>query len=49
MTLIARDLMHGNPRLAELGFEEEAGGHGAIAAGFRPAPVDRSLPGTATS
>ena len=35
MTLIARDLMHGNPRLAELGFEEEAGGHGAIAAGFQ--------------
>ena len=35
MTIIARDLMHGNPRLAELGFEEEAGGHGAIAAGFQ--------------
>ena len=35
MTLIARDLMHGNPRLAELGFEEEAGGHGALAAGFQ--------------
>jgi len=35
MTLIARDLMVGNPRLAELGFGEEAGGHGAIAAGFQ--------------
>ncbi len=35
MTLIGRDLMQGNPRLAELGFEEEAGGHGAIAAGFQ--------------
>ncbi|WP_270773368.1 L-fucose isomerase [Pauljensenia sp. OF14-1SRA] len=35
MTLIGRDLMNGNPRLAELGFEEEAGGHGAIAAGFQ--------------
>ncbi|GGO06740.1 L-fucose isomerase [Saccharibacillus kuerlensis] len=35
MTLIARDLMVGNPRLAELGFEEEAGGHFAIAGGFQ--------------
>ncbi|MBP1039387.1 L-fucose isomerase [Vagococcus sp. BWB3-3] len=35
MTLIARDLMIGNPRLAELGFAEEACGHGAIAAGFQ--------------
>ncbi|HHW83712.1 MAG TPA: L-fucose isomerase [Actinomycetales bacterium] len=35
MTLIARDLMDGNPRLAEMGFEEEAGGHNAIAAGFQ--------------
>lgn len=35
MTLIARDLMVGNPRLAELGFGEEALGHGAIAAGFQ--------------
>lgn len=34
MTLIARDLMVGNPRLDELGFGEEALGHGAIAAGF---------------
>ena len=35
MTLIARDLMVGNPRLAEMGFEEEALGHNAIAAGFQ--------------
>ena len=35
MTLIARDLMHGNPRLAELGFGEEALGHNAIAGGFQ--------------
>ena len=35
MTLIARDLMVGNPRLAELGFGEEALGHNAIASGFQ--------------
>lgn len=35
MTLIARDLMIGNPRLAELGYEEEALGHFAIASGFQ--------------
>jgi len=35
MTLIARDLMIGNPRLKELGFGEEAEGHNAIAAGFQ--------------
>lgn len=35
MTLIVRDLMVGNPRLAELGFGEEALGHNAIAAGFQ--------------
>ena len=35
MTLIARDLMVGNPRLAELGFGEEALGHNALAAGFQ--------------
>lgn len=35
MAIIARDLMVGNPRLAELGFEEEALGHNAIAAGFQ--------------
>ena len=35
MTLIARDLMIGNPKLAELGFGEEANGHNAIAAGFQ--------------
>ncbi|UNK16488.1 L-fucose isomerase [Paenibacillus sp. N3/727] len=35
MTLITRDLMIGNPRLAELGFGEEAQGHGAIASGFQ--------------
>lgn len=35
MTLIARDLMIGNPRLAELGFGEEALGHNAIFGGFQ--------------
>ena len=35
MTLIARDLMIGNPRLAELGFGEEALGRNAIGAGFQ--------------
>jgi L-fucose/D-arabinose isomerase len=35
MTLIARDLMIGNPRLAELGFGEEAFGHNALLAGFQ--------------
>lgn len=35
MALIARDLMVGNPRLAELGFKEEAEGHNAIAGGFQ--------------
>jgi len=35
MTIIARDLMVGNPRLAELGYGEEALGHNAIASGFQ--------------
>ena len=35
MTLIAKDLMVGNPQLAQLGFGEEALGHNAIAAGFQ--------------
>jgi L-fucose/D-arabinose isomerase len=35
MTLIARDLMIGNPRLKDLGFGEEALGHNAIAGGFQ--------------
>lgn len=35
MALIARDLMIGNPRLAAKGFEEQARGHNAIAAGFQ--------------
>ncbi len=35
MTLIARDLMIGNPRLAELGFTEEAMGRNAIVGGFQ--------------
>lgn len=35
MALIARDLMQGNPRLAELGFVEESCGHHAIAGGFQ--------------
>ena len=35
MALATRDLMIGNPRLAEMGFQEEAHGHNAIAAGFQ--------------
>ena len=35
MFLIARDLLVGNPRLAELGFGEEAMGHNAILGGFQ--------------
>jgi len=35
MALIAKDLMTGNPRLADMGFGEEALGHNAIAAGFQ--------------
>ena len=35
MALITRDLMIGNPVLAEKGFREEARGHNALAAGFQ--------------
>lgn len=35
MTIIFRDLMHGNPRLNDIGFFEEALGHNAIAGGFQ--------------
>lgn len=35
MALIARDLMVGNPRLADMGYGEEALGHNAIASGFQ--------------
>ena len=35
MTLISRDLMVGNPKLAEMGFGEEARGRNAIAGGFQ--------------
>ena len=35
MALIARDLMQGNPKLADMGFWEEAPGKNAIAAGFQ--------------
>jgi L-fucose isomerase len=35
MALIGRDLMVGNPRLADLGFGEEALGHNAILSGFQ--------------
>ena len=35
MVMIGRDLMVGNPRLAELGFGEEALGHNALAGGFQ--------------
>lgn len=35
MTIIARDMMVGNPNLAKIGFGEEAMGHNAILAGFQ--------------
>ena len=35
MSLIARDLMVGNPKLAEMGLGEQSQGHEAIAAGFQ--------------
>jgi len=35
MALIARDLMIGNPKLAEMGLKEQAQGHNAIAGGFQ--------------
>jgi L-fucose isomerase len=35
MALIARDLMVGNPRLAEMGYREQAQGHNAIVGGFQ--------------
>lgn len=35
MTLIFRDLMIGNPKLAEMGFGEEARGRNAVAGGFQ--------------
>ncbi len=35
MTLIARDLMLGNPKLAEMGWKEESHGKNAIAGGFQ--------------
>lgn len=35
MTIIVMDLMHGNPKLCEMGFKEEALGHNAITGGFQ--------------
>jgi len=35
MTIIIRDLMIGNPKLKDIGYEEEAMGHNAIASGFQ--------------
>ncbi len=35
MTLICLDLMHGNPKLLEMGYKEESNGRNAIAAGFQ--------------
>ena len=35
MAMVVRDLMVGNPKLAEMGFGEEAHGHHAIAGGFQ--------------
>jgi L-fucose/D-arabinose isomerase len=35
MTMIIRDMMVGNPKLAKMGFREEALGHNAIVSGFQ--------------
>ncbi len=35
MAMITKDLMNGNPKLAEMGYGEEAHGHNAIASGFQ--------------
>ncbi|MDF7808420.1 L-fucose isomerase [Pontiellaceae bacterium B12219] len=35
MALITEDLMYGNPKLAEMGYQEEARGHNAIVSGFQ--------------
>lgn len=35
MTLVIRDIMLGNPKLAEMGYEEEASGRNAIFGGFQ--------------
>lgn len=35
MALICRDLLNGNPRLAEIGYKEESEGHNAICGGFQ--------------
>jgi L-fucose isomerase len=35
MAVIGRDLLAGNPRLTEVGYGEEAGGHNAILGGFQ--------------
>ena len=35
LMIVIRDLMKGNPRLKEMGFDEEALGHNAICAGFQ--------------
>ena len=43
MTLIFRDMMIGNPKLAEMGFKEESMGHNAIAAGFRDSASGRII------
>ncbi len=33
--MIIRDLMEGNPKLAEMGFAEEGQGHNALVSGFQ--------------
>ncbi len=35
LTLVMRDILHGNPKLAELGWNEEALGRNAVAGGFQ--------------
>ncbi len=35
LTIVMRDILHGNPRLAEIGWNEEALGRNAVAGGFQ--------------
>jgi len=49
MTMIARDMLVGNPRLAELDWGEEALGHNAILVGSRASASGPTTSPTATS
>jgi hypothetical protein len=48
MTIIIRDMMIGNPKLAKMGFGEEALGHNAIASGFQDNAIGPTICQTVT-